>query len=76
MTLVTDGSADLTDRVDEVDTHHPLSGGKLDLTGKVVNVLDQRSQDDTSTVRSARSHSIDNIGSEVGVESCVGRHFG
>lgn len=72
MTLVTDGSADLTNRVDELDTHHPLSGGQLNLTSKVVNVLDQRSQNDTSTVGSVGSHSVDDIGSEVGVKSCVG----
>jgi hypothetical protein len=69
VTLVTDGSADLTDRVDELDTHHPLSRGELHLTSKVVNVLDQRSQDNTSTVGGVGSHGIDDIGSEVGVKS-------
>ena len=76
VTLVTDGSTDLTNRVDELNTHHPLSRSKLDLTGKVVDVLDQGSENDTSTVGSARSHGIDDIGSEVGVKSCVSRHFG
>jgi hypothetical protein len=76
VTLVTDGSADLADRVDELDTHHPLSRGELHLAGEVVNVLDQRSQNDTSTVGGVGSHGIDHIGSEVGIESCVGRHFG
>lgn len=69
VTLVTDRSTDLTDRVDELNTHHPLSRGKLDLTGKVVDVLDQGSQNDASTVGSARSHGIDDIGSEVWVKS-------
>lgn len=76
VTLVTDGSADLANGVDELDTHHPLCGGELNLTGEVVDVLNQRTEDDTSTVGSAGSHGIDDIGSEVRVESCVGRHFG
>jgi hypothetical protein len=72
--LVAHGSADLADRVDELDTEHPLGGSKLDLTSKVVDVLDQRSQDDASALGGSGSHRVDHIGSEVGVVLALGRH--
>lgn len=72
--LVAHRSADLADRVDELDTEHPLGGSKLDLTSKVMDVLDQRSQDDASALGSLGSHRVDHIGSKVGVELALGRH--
>jgi len=73
--FVTDGSADFADGVDELDTEHPLGGSEFDLTSKVVDVLDQRTQDDASALRDLRSHGVDDIGSEVGVKLAVGGHF-
>lgn len=72
--LVTDGSADLSNGVDELDTKHPLSGGKLNLTSEVVDVSDQGTKDHTSTLGGLGSHGVDHIGSEVRVEAAVGRH--
>lgn len=76
MAFVANRSADLADGVDEFNTQHPLGRGKLYLTSKVMDVLDERAQDDTSTLGSLGSHCIDDIGSEVRIESGVGRHFG
>lgn len=73
--FVANGSADFADGVDELDTKHPLGGSELDLTSKVVDVLDQRTQDDASALRDLGSHGVDDIGSEVGVELAVGGHF-
>ena len=72
--LVTNGSADLADRVDEFDTHHPLGGGELDLASEVVDVSDQGTQDHASTLRGLGSHGVDHIGGEVGVVLEAGRH--
>lgn len=72
--LVADRSADLADGVDVFDTEHPLGGSELDLASEVVNVLDQRTQDDTSALGGLRSHGVHDIGSEVGIEARVGRH--
>ncbi|KAL3706207.1 hypothetical protein TMatcc_007217 [Talaromyces marneffei ATCC 18224] len=68
MAFVADGRADLTNRVDEFNAEHPLGRGELDLTSKVVDVLDQRSQDHASTLGGLGSHGVDHAGSEVGVE--------
>ena len=74
--LVADGSADLADGVDELNTKHPLGGSELHLTRKVMNVLDQGAQDHTSTLGGLGAHGIHDIGREVGVEAGVGRHGG
>ncbi len=74
--LVADGGADLANGVDELDTHHPLGGGQLDLASKVVDVFDQRAQDHASAWVGVGAHGVDDIGGEVGVEAGVGRHFG
>lgn len=74
VTLVTDRSADLADRVDKFNTEHPLGGSELNLASEVVNVLDQRTQNDASTLGGLRTHGVHDIGSEVGVEARVGRH--
>jgi hypothetical protein len=73
--FVTDRSADLADGVDELDSEHPLGGGELDLASKVVDVLDQRAQDHARTLVGLGAHGIDHVGSEVGVEARIGRHF-
>ena len=72
--LVPDGSADLANGVDELDTQHPFGGGELDLTGEIVDVLDEGAQEHTSTLGGLGSHGVDHIGSEVGVELASGRH--
>lgn len=72
MSLVTDRSADLADRVDELNTEHPLGGGKLNLTSEVVDVLDERAQDHASTLGGLGAHAVDDGGGEVGVE--LARH--
>lgn len=74
MALVPDGSADLADGVDELDTKHPFGGGELDLTGEIVDVLDESAQEHTSALGGLGSHGVNHIGSEVGVELAVGRH--
>lgn len=72
MALVANGCADLTNGVDEFHPEHPLGRGELDLTRKVVDVLDQRSQNHASTLGGLGAHGVDNAGSEVGVE--LARH--
>lgn len=64
MAFVTNGCADLTNRVDEFHAEHPLGWGELDLTSKVVDVLDQRSQKHASTLGGIGSHGVDHAGSE------------
>ena len=76
MAFVANGSADLADGVDELNTEHPLGGSEFDLTSEVVNVPDQRSQDHASALGGLGPHGVDHIGGEVGVEAGVGRHFG
>lgn len=73
--LVANGGADLSDGVDELNTHHPFSGGEFDLTGEVVNVGDEGAQDDTSTLGGVGSHGVHHVGGEVRVEAGVGRHI-
>ena len=68
MTFIANGCADLTNRVDVFDAEHPLGRGKLDLARKVVDVLDQRSQDHASSLGGLGPHCVDHIGGEVGVE--------
>lgn len=72
--FIADGRADLADGVDELNTHHPLSRSQLDLTGKLMDVLDQSAQEETSALRHVGAHGVDDIGCEVGVELAVGRH--
>ena len=72
MAFVANGCADLTNGVDEFHTEHPLGRGELDLTRKVVDVLDQRSQNHASTLGGLGTHGVDNAGSEVRVE--LARH--
>jgi hypothetical protein len=79
MALVTGGGADLADRVDEVDTQHPLLGSELDLAGKVVDVADEGAQDDAGALGGLWPHGVDDIGSEVGIVlggGGRGRHLG
>lgn len=73
VTLVTDGGADLSDGVDELNTEHPLGRSKLNLTSEVVDVLDQRAQDHASTLGGLGAHAVDHGGSKGGVE-LAGRH--
>lgn len=75
MAFVADRSADLADRVDKLNAEHPLGGGQLNLTSKVVDVLDKRTQDHASTLGGIGAHAIDDRGGEVGVELACGRHF-
>lgn len=72
--FVADGRADLAHGVHELNTQHPLGRGQLDLTGKLMDVLDQSAQQETSAFRHLGAHGVDDIGSEVGVELAVGRH--
>lgn len=74
--LIANGGADLADRVDKLHTEHPLGGSELDLTRKLVDVLDQRAQDHASTVGGVGAHGIHHVGREVGVEAGVGGHDG
>lgn len=76
MSLVPSGSRDLANGIDKVDTDHPLLWGELDFTSKVVDVLDERAEDDTSTLRRLGAHGLDDGGSEVRIESRFGGHFG
>lgn len=75
MTFVADRSADLTDRVDELNAEHPLGGGQLNLTSEIVDVLNERTQNHASTLGSLGAHAIDDRGSESGVKLACGRHF-
>lgn len=72
-------------------TGHPLIVGQLDITRKVMKVLNQASKDLTSSRRDVGSHGFDDVFGEVGVEAArllsgrgaigaigltVGRHCG
>lgn len=74
--FIANGRADLADGVDELDAEHPLGRGELDLAGKLVDVLDQGAEDDTSALRRLGAHGVDDIGREVGIELAGGRHGG
>lgn len=74
MAFIANGGADLANGVDELDTEHPLGRGELDLAGKLVDVLDQRTKDDASALRRLGAHGVDHIGREVRVERASGRH--
>lgn len=76
VTLVSNGGADPANGVDELDAHHPLGRGELNLTSKVVDMTDERSQNLTSPRGGLGTHGVDHIGREVGVEAGVGRHGG
>lgn len=75
MAFIADGSADLADRVDELNAEHPLGGGQFNLTSEVVDVLDKGTQDHASALGSVGAHAIDDRGGEVGVKLASGRHF-
>lgn len=72
MAFVADGSTDLTDGVDELHAQHPFRGGQLDLASKLMDVLDQSSQDNAGPLRDLGSHGVDDIGRELGVKSTLG----
>lgn len=74
--LVANGGGDGTNGVDELNTHHPLSGSELNLTSEVVDVLDEATQDLLGTRRGLRTHGVNHIGGEVGVPAVLGRHDG
>ena len=65
--------ADLAHGIYEADTHHPFVCGKLDLAGKVMDMLDETAQDLPGARGGLRAHGLDDILSEVGVEP---RHRG
>jgi hypothetical protein len=50
-----------------VDAHHPLIWGKLDFSCEIVDVLDERPQNYSGPLGSVLAHSIDDVGSEIGV---------
>ena len=80
-------TVDLADSVDKVDTGHPLVDCELNLAGKVVEVADQRSHNDTVTLGGVGAHAINDGLSKVGVKTVsrlgglgavgtVGCHYG
>ena len=67
LALVSLGIANLTDCIHEQDTSHPLIGGELHLTGKVMHMLDQRRENESRPVRSLGANGIENIVCKVGI---------
>jgi hypothetical protein len=67
--LVSDWRTDLTDRIEEFDTHHPLVDGELDLASEIVHMLDQAAQDDSIAVCASGTDGVQDVLGEVGVES-------
>lgn len=65
---------DLADSIDEVNRGHPLVDGKLDLTGEVVEVTDQRAHNLAVTGSGVGADAIDDGVGEVGVETVLGSH--
>jgi hypothetical protein len=74
--FIANGGADLADGVDKLDTEHPLGRGELDLAGKLVDVLDQRTEDDASALRRLGAHGVDHVGREVRIKLAGSRHGG
>lgn len=72
MALVPDGCADLADGVDEVHAQHPLVDGQLGLSRKVVDVLDERAEDESLAISGLGANGVDDMFGEVGVESIGG----
>lgn len=60
--------ADLAHGIYEADTHHPFVRGKLDLSGEIMDMLDETAQDLPRARGRLRAHGVDNILSEVGVK--------
>lgn len=60
--------ADLAHGIEETDTHHPFVCGELDLSGKVVDVLDKATQNLPRPRAGLRPHGIDDVLGEVRVE--------
>lgn len=72
MGLVPDVCGDLADRVDKVNTGHPLIGSQLDLTGEVVQVTEQAGQDLAVSGGDIGAHGVDDMLGEVRVETRLG----
>jgi len=69
MGLVAGGRAGLADFVDELDAHHPLVVGKVDLAGKVVQVADEGGHDLPRARRGLGADGVNDALREVGVVS-------
>jgi hypothetical protein len=72
--FIADRSANLADRVDELNAEHPLGRGQFNLPSEIMNVLNKRTQDHASALGGVGAHAIDDRGGEVGVELACGRH--
>ena len=59
---------DLAHGIEKADTHHPFICGELDLSGKVVDVLDEATQNLPRSRAGLRPHGIDDVLGEVRVE--------
>jgi hypothetical protein len=73
LALISDGCADLTDGVDEVDAQHPLIDGKLDFSCEIVDMSDQRTKHHSVSRRALWANGVNDMLGEVGVKS-RGRH--
>ena len=63
---------DLASSVDKLDTGHPLVGAQLNLTSKVVEMANQRTQDNAVSLSGARAHGVNDELREIGVEAAEG----
>lgn len=71
MRLVPGICGGLANGVDKANAVKPLLIGKLDLTNEVVEMCDERGQNESCSVGNSRSHGIDDRGCEVGVEAVL-----
>lgn len=59
----------MSDRVDELYSHHPLIRGELNFACEVMNVLDERAKDLTASWVGLGTDGVDAMLGEVGIES-------
>lgn len=62
------GIADLAHGIYEADTHHPFVCGEVDLSGEVMDMLDETAQDLPGTRGGLWAHGVDDVLSEVRVK--------
>ena len=69
MSFISDWSAGLSDRVDELDSHHPLIWSELNFAREVMDVLNERAKDFTASWVGLGTDGVNAMLGEVGIES-------